>query len=360
MGYSVDMEQLKAKFLTFEQRLELIAAHRSQRERRYADRIKAILILDDGYSVEKTSQLLLLDETTIRDYLASYQGGGLPALTSDNYQPYSGKLTEQQEAELYKYLSEHVLLDVYPIILWVYQQFKIRFTPSGMRDLLHRIGFEYKKADHVPSKADPEEQRKWLEAFNKLMEVKSPKTPVYFIDAVHPTYNSQPAYGWIPKGKKAEIPANSGRQHINLHGAVNAETQEVIVVENEKMTGESSLELLKKIKEHHPDAPHIYVVLDRAPYHDSQAVRDFCLLSCIMLIYLPVYSPNLNIIERLWRFMYKHTLYNQYYPTFAEFRRELLFFFDRLSEEFSGSLRSLLNLKFSIASSKEERKTAII
>jgi orotate phosphoribosyltransferase len=77
---------------------------------------------------------------------------------------------------------------------------------------------------------------------------------------------------------------------------VNAETQEVIVVENEKMTGESSLELLKKIKEHHPDAPHIYVILDRAPYLDSQAVRDFCLLSCIMLIYLPVYSPNLNII----------------------------------------------------------------
>jgi transposase len=63
---------------------------------------------------------------------------------------------------------------------WTYQQFNVRFTPSGMRDLLHRIGFEYKKADHVPSKADPEEQRKWLEGFYKLMEVKSPDTPTTY------------------------------------------------------------------------------------------------------------------------------------------------------------------------------------
>ena len=353
------MEQLQAKFLTSEQRNELIAAHRPNQKARYADRIKTILLLDDGYSTDQISRILLLDETTIRKYLASYQNGGLPVLTSDNYQPYVGKLSEEQEIELYEYVAERLFLDVYPIIAWTYQKFTARFSPSGMRDLLRRIGFVYKKADHVPAKADPEEQRKWLEAFNKLMEVKSSETPVLFVDAVHPTFNSRPAYGWIPRGVKAEIPANSGREHINLHGAVNAETQEVIVVENEKMTGESSLELLKKVEERYPDAPDIYVALDNAPYHYSQAVKDYCLQSRIRLIYLPVYSPNLNLIERLWRFMYKHTLYNRYYPTFAEFRMELLFFFDRLSAELAASLRSLLTLKFHIASGEEKRKAVI-
>jgi transposase len=354
------MEQLRAKLLTSEQRDELIAEHRNQRQRRYADRIKALLMLDDGYPVEEIAKILLLDESSVRRYLAAYQQSGLSALTSDNYQPYTGKLTEAQEVELYTYASENIFLDVEPIIAWTCQKFNVSFTSSGMRDLLHRIGFVYKKADHVPSKADPEEQQKFVETFNNLMAVKSADTPVFFIDAAHPSYNSKPAYGWIPKGAKVEVPANSGRQRLNLHGAANAETHEVIVTELPKMTGESTLELLRKLEERCPDAPIIYGFTDSAPYHRGKEVKDFCRRSRVKLIYLPFYSPNLNLIERLWRFMYKHTLYNRYYSTFAEFRMALLCFFYRLSEDLFDDLRSLLTLNFSIVSGKEQRKGVII
>lgn len=226
--------------------------------------------------------------------------------------------------------------------------------------MLHRIGFVYKKADQVPAKADPEKQRDFIKAFNNLMAEKSPDVPVLFVDAVHPTYNSQPAYGWILKGKKVEIPATSNRQHLNLHGAVNAETQEELVTENVKMTAESSLELMHKIENNYPNAPYIYVLLDNAPYHHSKDLQAYAQVSRIRLIYLPTYSPNLNIIERLWRFMYKHVLYNRYFESIGEFRRELLFFFERLTEEFSASLRSLLALNFVVASSKEKRGQVLI
>ena len=110
------MEQPQAKFLTSEQRNELMAAHRHERQRHYADRIKAILLLDDSYSVERISRILLLDESTIRRYLASYQQGGLSVLTNDNYQPYAGKLDHKQEVELGQYLDDHLYSEVSPII----------------------------------------------------------------------------------------------------------------------------------------------------------------------------------------------------------------------------------------------------
>jgi transposase len=317
-------------------------------------------MLDKGYSYSEIADVLLFDESTARRYLATYQQNGLSALTSDNYQPYAGKLTEEQGKELGKYLDDHLFTDVTPIIDYVTQKYKAAYTKSGMRDLLHRIGFVHIKASHVPGKADPEKQREWLEVFQKLMAVKSPDTPVVYIDAVHPTFNSKPAYGWIRKGKKAEIPANSGRQRLNLNGAVNAETHEVIVTENQKMTGESTLELLRKIEDYYRNTPWIYVILDQAPYYDCQMVRDYCAKSRIRLIYLPAYSPNLNLIERLWRFMYKHTVNNRYFSSFADFRLELLCFFDRLPTDLFGGLRSLLTMNFSIVSDKDKRRTVII
>ena len=199
-----------------------------------------------------------------------------------------------------------------------------------------------------------------------FMAMKSSDAPVMFIDATHPTHNSKPAYGWIRKGTRAEIPANSGRQRLNLHGAVNAETYEVLMTENEKMTGESALELFRKIENQYQDAQDIYVILDRAPYYGCKTVKEYCRQSRIRLVYLPSYSPNLNIIEQLWRFMNEQVINNRFYQTFREFRVEPLCFFDRLSKdsgeskEFFDDLHSRLAVNFSIASDKETHRQVVV
>jgi transposase len=339
---------------------ELLALHRKERTSRYADRLKAVLWRDEGRSRQEIAHLLFRDEDTVGHWERVFRERGLEALLSDNYQPYSGKLDKSREQQLYDYVSCHLFIDVGPVQAYVREKFGVNYTVSGMRDLLHRLGFVYKKASSLPGKADPEKQRAFVTAFQELLRVKEPDTPVLFMDGVHPSFNSQPSYGWIPKGKRAEVPANTGRERVNLNGAVNAETREVFVVESESVNAQSTVRLFARLEASYPEAERIYVFADNAGYYHSRLVADYLKGSRISLEFLPPYSPNLNLIERLWRFLHKQVLNNRYYSTFREFREELLMFFDRLPEEFADSLRSLLTLNFHILTGKERRLAAYI
>lgn len=345
--------------LTSHQRGELLARHRRERNARYADRIKTILLLDDGRSHEEIARILFLNDETTRRYAAVFTSAGIDALLSDNYKSYGGKLDEAQRVQLREYVSTHLFLDVFPIILYVMGQFGHTFSRSGMRDLLHRIGFVYKKTSQAPGKADPEKQRRFVAMLEEFMRIKGADIPVLFMDATHPAHNSMPAYGWILSGERVEIPSNTGRERLNINGAVNAETHEVFIVDSETINSDSTIALLQKIEAGYPDAERIYVFADNASYYHSKTVATYLAKSRICLEFLPPYSPNLNIIERLWRFMHKHTAYSRFYPTFQEFRAELLMFFERLPEEFADSLLSLLTLKFHIANKQTAKRQAI-
>ena len=89
-----------------------------------------------------------------------------------------------------------------------------------MRNWLQRHGFSYKKPAIVPGKVNEQQQKEWIAEYEKLRAELSANETVCFIDGVHPTHNVQPAYGWIKKGIRKEIPANSGRSRLNLSGAM--------------------------------------------------------------------------------------------------------------------------------------------
>jgi transposase len=346
-------------FLTPPQRTELIARHKRERNARYATRLLAVLWRDEGVSFQEIARRLFLDPKTPSDWTDTFCQNGIDALLSDDYKPYEGKLNPSQRQQLDAYVSRHIFLDVGPILLYAQEKFDITFTRSGMRDLLHRMGFVYKKAAVSPGKADAQKQRRFVAMLDQLMGVKEPDCPVLFMDATHPTYNAQPAYGWIRKGERAEIATTPGRRHLNINGAVNAETHEVIAFDDERIDATSTIELLRRIEAHYPLADTIYVFSDNAPYYRAKAVTDYLDTSRIQLEFLPPYSPNLNIIERLWRLMHKHTLYNRSYGSFAEFRGAILEFFFRLSEDFSDSLRSLLTLRFNMVSDTSGRNRTV-
>ena len=123
---------------------------------------------------------------------------------------------------------------------------------------------------------------------------------VWFSDAVHPMHNSEPAYGWIKKGKIKELKANTGRQRINLNGAYNPDTQEVVIREDESIDSDSTIKLLKTLMKK-CRLGILYIILDNARYNKSRKVQEFQAEheGRLKIIYLPTYSPNLNLIERL-------------------------------------------------------------
>ena len=119
------------------------------------------------------------------------------------------------------------------------------------------------------------------------------------------------AYGWIKRGQKRKLQTNSGRQRLNLHGAINAETLDVTVIESETVNAESTIDLLETLNQKYPLSSRLHIILDNARYHYSRVVKDWLEENGrINLVFLPVYSPELNLIERLWKFFKKSVKVN--------------------------------------------------
>ena len=342
-----DNHNMNDYLLSKAQLAELEKKHRQLRDKRQADRVKAVIALSKGWSAAAIAEILLLDEKTSRNYFDRYQHGGLTALLDDNYAGAEPKLTEQQIKTLDTYLEAHILPDAKAVIAHIHQQYGVRYSLSGVTELLHRLDFSYKKPTHVPGKQNPAQQQAFLGEYEHLKAVKGKDDPLYFADATHPQHNSVPSYGWIKKGQEKELKANCGRQRLNINGAINIETLEPTVRFYETINAQSAMDLFSKLQAKHPNATAIYVIVDNARYYRSRLLKEALKGTKIKLIFLPPYSPNLNLIERYWKFFKKKVLNNRYYKTFAEFKRACESFF-RKRKAYLPELQSLLTENFHI------------
>ena len=336
-----------AGFLSRDEQLILKEAHRAAQDKRHAYKINTILLLNEGWSYEQIAAALLLDETTARRYLKIYQRKGLDGLLENLYEGRSPNLTEEQCAELKAHLREIIYPHAKAVVAYVAKTFGVKYAPEGLVHLLHRLGFVYKKTKPVPGKADPEKQKAFIEAYHQLKDEKGPNDRIYFMDGTHPNHNAMPAYGWIAKGETKEIPTNTARQRINFNGALDISDFDLVIREDPTLNAQSTIALFKQIEEKNPLAKMIYVIADNAPYYRSKLVQEHLQDSKIKLVFLPSYSPNLNLIERLWKFFHKTVQYNQYYSTFNRFKEVSLDFFANI-KNYHKDLRSLLTVNFQI------------
>ena len=340
------------KFLSEKEREELRFAHRVENMRRYADRIKTLLLLDAGWSQAKIAEALLIDEKTVRQYRELYGEGKIDRLCDDNYQGSKSNLSEKQIQELQDYLNKNICGSSVEIAAWIRQQWAVNYSLSGVRNLLKNLGFVYKKTKVIPGKADGQAQQEFINHLEQIRKTLKPCDKLYYIDGVHPQHNSHPGYAWVKKGENREIKSNTGRKRLNLNGAVDAQSHEVFIRQDERITAESTLKLLKQLVEANEKAESIYVVLDNARYNRNQVILDYVRDSPIKLLFLPPYAPNLNLIERLWKFFKKNVLANRYYPEFKDFKTACSHFFDQVNQKkYQQELRSLLSMNFQIISS---------
>lgn len=244
-------------------------------------------------------------------------------------------------------LNNNIHLQTGSVILFIKGNFGVCYSTSGMRDLLHRLGYVYKKPKRVPGNPDLEAQEIFSEQYEDFMLSKPEDIEVIFVDAVHPEHNAIPAYGWIKRGETRELKTNSGRQRLNLHGAINAETHEITIIESDTVNSHSTINLLAAIENKYPAASSIKVILDNARYHYSTLVRDYISTSRIDLVFLPSYSPNLNLIEKLWNFFKKKVLYNTYYKNINIFRKACIDFFSKI-ERYSDEISKFMSADFQL------------
>lgn len=321
---------------------DLKNAHKQKTLHRYeADRIKSIVLLGTGWTLESVSEALLLDTETLRNYVKKYRDGGIKVLLTRNYQGKESRLTRQQLNELKIHLDEKTYMDVASIIAYVKKQYNETYKSSGMRNILKKLGFSYKKPTVIPGKMDPVAQLKYLQKYEKL---RRSGNPLYFMDGVHPQHNSQPNYGWILKGKEKALRSNTGRKRLNINGALNIDTLELMASPVESLNKDNTINFFKKILKKHKNDKKIYIICDNAAYYRNKEVTKFLKkIKKIELVFLPAYCPHLNLIERVWKYFKKMVVYNQYYETFQEFKYSCMNFFKRRHKK---KLKKLLTEKF--------------
>jgi len=332
------------KLLRLDQRNELLVRHRGERDRRVADRIKAVILYDEGWSYTEIAHALLLSDEAIRKHISDF-------ISKEKLNPENGgseaKLEASQTQKLLAHLDEAIYTDVKEICDYVWVTFGEYYSRSGMTQWLKRNGFSYHKPAVAPAKADAKKQKDFIDRYEKLKKNLSKDEKIVFMDSVHPTHQMRPTHGWIRKGTRKELPTNSGKKRMNIVGALGLEDMSLFAQEFETVDHEAIILFLKNLEIRMPEAKTIHVVLDGAGYHKCAEVQEHVKNSRIKLHVLPPYSPNLNVIERCWKIMHEHVTNNRYYATFKEFADAVLGFLnetfpekarlwiDRLSDNFT-------------------------
>ena len=222
----------------------------------------------------------------------------------------------------------------------------MRRSPSRVRVFLRQLGLTCRKVGMIPAKADAEVQDafKKTELEPRLEEAQAGQRTVFVVDAA--PFVLAPFLGMLWCFTRVFIRAPAGRQRFNVLGALNAITHELVLVTNDTyITACTVCELLRRIAALHLTAP-ITLVLDNARYQRCQLVEALAATLQIELLYLPAYSPNLNLIERVWKFVKRTCLYSTYYANFHDFKQAISTGLAQTHTTYKKELDSLLTLRF--------------
>ncbi len=307
-----------------EEKKELETSLKGARQANERNRLCVVLGHDDGLSVEELSKVLRLSPASIYNYLTDYQTS--QKIKNDPRGGTSSKLSKEESEELIKYLEENTYSKVKDISAYVKAKYGISYSRSGMNAWLKEAGFVYKKPKKVPGKLNPELQEGFIKEYEELKSNLGPDEEIYFVDAVHPAYQSQAACGWIKKGEEKTLQSTGTQVRMHLNGALCLDAKKMIIEEYETIDADSMVDFLKKIEES-SSASIIHVIMDNARSNKNKKVQKYLKNSRIRIRYLPAYSPNLNSIERVWKLMREKKTYNRYYETSTGFFEAIRSFF---------------------------------
>jgi transposase len=240
------IRMIRPGFLDTESRQDLIELARDgSAPHRLARRANALVLLDGGMSYAAIAKVLLIDDDTIRTWYALYQDEGIEGLASFGYEGSACRLSDEQQDKLKAWITETLPRTTRAIGAWIEKECGIEYQGrSGLIALLHRLGMEHRKPKAVSRKLDSEKQAAFIKAYEDLLNHMDADEAVLFGDAVHPTHAVRPVGCWGPKDIKMAVEQTSGRQRLNIHGAIDLETGQTRMLEAVTVDAASTIMLL--------------------------------------------------------------------------------------------------------------------
>jgi transposase len=321
---------------------------REEREVRIWRRLTAILWLDDGVTVEEVADRLGVCAKQVRKWEKTFRTQGLTGLCELHYKGRVSQISDTQIAELKLEIAKGQFRTARQIIEWIDRRFQVQYSESGVKELLKRIGVSYHKVSGFLWKADPVEQEEWLDDYR--CDPVGPSIRRYFVDACHPVWGVDMIYCcWLLVGQRYNVKVGCGRARLNILGAYCPEDHEYLDIRltRDNINGEQFINLLRVLLERHPRTKKFILYLDNAAYYSKAIVKEWLARHpSFHLKFLPPYSPNLNLIERLWKLLRKEAFCRSY-DSFAAMQQGVSSVLDHL-EKYHSQLDTLMTEEFHV------------
>jgi transposase len=305
-------------------KLELERRAKQTKDKHEHTRICVVLARSEGMSHELIAQAHRISVQSVYRYLTEYE-----SKTKIQHDPRGGsqsKLNELQAKELQDHLQQTTYLHAKEICKYVQTTYGVDYSVAGMTFWLKAQGFVYKEPIKVPGKLDPQKQEAFIEAYERLKSTLSENDEIFFMDAVHPEFQSKAVCGWIKAGEIKTLPTTSAQYRMHFIGALALNGMNVFVKEYETVDADSMIAFFTSL-EASSSASAIHIICDNGRSNKNKKVEEYLKTSRIKIHYLPPYSPNLNPIERLWKVLREKKTYNKCYEKFADFKAEIRKFF---------------------------------
>jgi hypothetical protein len=228
-----------------------------------------------------------------------------------------------------------------------------------VKDLLRRVGVSYHKVTGFLWKANPDKQHAFVKRVARhRREARlpdAPRTRRYYVDACHPVWGLDLVYCcWLLVGQRLLAGVGSGRKRLNILGGYCPDDHEYVDyrLTRDNVNGAQFVNFLRLLRSTHPEAERFILYVDGARYYGSPVVKEWLRRHPeFHLSGVPAYSPNVNLIERMWKFMRAKALC-RWHKTFEDMQAAVSEVLDHL-EEYRGELRTLMTERFHIIAKED-------
>jgi len=350
---------MKPIVLTAGQQKEIERRRKGTLDRRVYQRLTAVLAVGAGKTREEVAELLGVSLTQLSEWLRVFRNEGLDALCAIHHKGDPGKLTPGQVEQLKAKVSTGCFRNSDQIRLWIESTFAVSYSSSGVKDLLKRIGVSYHKVTGFLWKGDPDKQHAFVKRVARHQrEAKrpdAPRTRRYYVDACHPVWGLDLVFCcWLLLGQRLLVGMGSGRKRLNILGGYCPDDHEYVDyrLTRDNINGEQFINFMRLLRSLHPDTEKFILYVDGAKYYRSAVVKEWLKRHPeFHLSPIPAYSPNVNLIERMWKFLRAKAL-SRWHKTFEDMQAAVSEVLDHL-EDYRGELRTLMGERFHIIDRKD-------
>ena len=333
--------------------------HTPNLTRRIRTRLLVVHSYINGTEKEAIAKMLCISKKSVKKYIETYETNGVNELLEGK--PYRPKSElEHYKEEIKKDLEENPCATINECVERIEKLTGLKRSPTQVTVFMKKMGFKHLKTGQIPSKANPLKQREFLENDLEpiLEQARAGERKIFFVDASHFVMGVFLTCLWSIS--RVFVRSSSGRQRFNVLGALDPFSQELITITNDSyINSDSVCELLRKTHEVYKNVSiKITMVMDNARYQRCKKVIELAEELEIELLFLPTYSPNLNLIERLWKFVKKDCLYAQYYDTFDKFKENIEECLKEVNGKHRDKIKSLITLNFQQFNDVKEFKKA--